>query len=116
MQNFLYSEDAKQRVKYEYLSPMVNNGKLAAIEWWDKIQMTSASEMVTDVCWNNFEYIRNILMFIRIHTYIVWRVSRMRELLKRETSKQKKNECLEPFLDGARVATTRLATQRWRQW
>jgi hypothetical protein len=25
---------------------------------------------------------------------ILWRVSRMRELLKREASKQKKNECL----------------------
>jgi hypothetical protein len=27
--------------------------------------------------------------------YIMWRVSPMRELLKREASKQKKNECLE---------------------
>jgi hypothetical protein len=26
---------------------------------------------------------------------LLWRVSRMRELLKREASKQKKNECLE---------------------
>jgi hypothetical protein len=47
------------------------------------------------------EVLYNILIEFGVHMKrvslikILWRVSRMRELLKREASKQKKNECLE---------------------